>query len=186
MLNILLLWYWAGEPSIRSLGQLGRRRSPWNWRNSHWEAAWGGFCLLVCFKSQLCTSSILYPSSLNLFHLEVLSFYWFDNLLILARYLSSIAAVLLTLKLGGVHSQRAALLCPLLYHAIVALCKLPRWRNEHSLPRGYSLLSPCCRNTSLSKVCLLLYLGITYYLRGGCKLIRKGFSTCISFLGVIV
>ena len=39
------------------------------------------------------------------------------------RYLSSIAAVLLTLKLGSVHSQRAALLCPLLYHAIVALCK---------------------------------------------------------------
>jgi len=36
-------------------------------------------------------------------------------------YLSSIAAVLLTLKLGGVHSQRAALFCPLLYHAFVAL-----------------------------------------------------------------
>merc|ERR1711934_827674 len=36
-------------------------------------------------------------------------------------YLSSIAAVLLTLKLGSLHSQRAALLCPLFYHAIVAL-----------------------------------------------------------------
>merc|ERR1712130_984784 len=35
-------------------------------------------------------------------------------------YLSSIGAVLLTLKLGNLHSQRAALLCPLLYHAIVA------------------------------------------------------------------
>ena len=39
------------------------------------------------------------------------------------RYLSSIAAVLLTLKLGSLHSQRAALLCPLFYHAIVALCQ---------------------------------------------------------------
>ena len=44
-------------------------------------------------------------------------------LILFSRYLSSIAAVLLTLKLGSVHSQRAALLCPLLYHAIVALCQ---------------------------------------------------------------
>merc|ERR1711872_647094 len=36
-------------------------------------------------------------------------------------YLSSIAAVLLTLKLGGVESQRASLICPLLYHATIAL-----------------------------------------------------------------
>ena len=39
------------------------------------------------------------------------------------RYLSSIAAVLLTLKLGGVESQKASLICPLLYHATIALCE---------------------------------------------------------------
>jgi len=36
-------------------------------------------------------------------------------------YLSSIAAVLLTLKLGSVESQKASLICPLLYHATIAL-----------------------------------------------------------------
>jgi len=36
-------------------------------------------------------------------------------------YLSSIAGVLLTLKLGSVESQKASLLCPLLYHAAVVL-----------------------------------------------------------------
>ena len=39
------------------------------------------------------------------------------------RYLSSIGAVLLTLKLGGVESQKASLICPLLYHATIALCE---------------------------------------------------------------
>ena len=49
--------------------------------------------------------------------------YFFIPVIMITRYLSSIAAVLLTLKLGSVHSQRAALLCPLFYHAIVALCQ---------------------------------------------------------------
>jgi hypothetical protein len=39
------------------------------------------------------------------------------------RYLASITAVLLTLQLGAAPAQRAALLCPLLYHGLVALCK---------------------------------------------------------------
>merc|ERR1719295_253531 len=36
-------------------------------------------------------------------------------------YLSSIAGVLLTLKLGSVESQKASLICPLLWHATIAL-----------------------------------------------------------------
>merc|ERR1712126_575244 len=36
-------------------------------------------------------------------------------------YLSSIAAVLLTLKLGSPEAQKASLICPLLYHATISL-----------------------------------------------------------------
>ena len=39
------------------------------------------------------------------------------------RYLSSITAVLLTLKLGSAESQKASLICPLLYHATISLCQ---------------------------------------------------------------
>ena len=41
----------------------------------------------------------------------------------LLRYLSSIAAVLLTLKLGDVEAQAASLICPLLYHATISMCQ---------------------------------------------------------------
>ena len=38
------------------------------------------------------------------------------------RYLSSIAAVLLMLMFGNAESQRASLICPVLYHVTIALC----------------------------------------------------------------
>ena len=59
----------------------------------------------------------------------------------LFRYLSSIAGVLLSLQFGSLHSQRAALLCPLLYHATIAACE-PLLLRYPPLPHVIPLSSP--------------------------------------------